>query len=122
MALSTQPYKGTRDFYPPQKRLQKWMFYELLSVVEILFKQEYDSPILEPYEIYAAKSGEEIVNDQLYAFEDKKGRRLAIRPEMTPSVSRMVAARRQELPMPLRLYSIPNLWRYERPQAGRLRE
>ncbi len=122
MSLSTQPYKGTRDFYPEDKRLQKYIFSKLRSVVETFGYQEYDAPMLEPFELYAAKSGEEIVNEQLYSFEDKGGRKLAIRPEMTPSVSRMVAARRQELAYPLRWYSIPNLWRYERPQRGRLRE
>lgn len=122
MALSTQPYKGARDFYPEDKRIQKYMFSVLRNVVESFGYQEYDAPVLELLEIYAAKTGQEIVNEQLYSFEDKKGRQVAIRPEMTPSVSRMVAARRQELAYPLRLYSIPNLWRYERPQAGRLRE
>jgi histidyl-tRNA synthetase len=122
MNLSTQPYKGARDFYPEDKRVQKYMFSVLRKVVESYGYQEYDAPILEPIEIYAAKSGEEIVNEQLYSFEDKGGRKLAIRPEMTPSVSRMVAGRRQELAYPLRWYSIPNLWRYERPQRGRLRE
>lgn len=122
MALSMQPYKGTRDFYPQDKQLQKWMFGKLRDVVESFGYQEYDAPILEPIDIYLAKTGEEIVNDQLYCFEDKGGRKVAIRPEMTPSVSRMVAARRQELAYPLRWYSIPNLWRYERPQRGRLRE
>lgn len=122
MNLSTQPYKGARDFYPQDKRIQKYMFSKLRQAVESYGYQEYDAPILESFELYAAKSGEEIVNEQLYAFEDKKGRKVAIRPEMTPSVSRMVAARRQELAYPLRLYSLPNLWRYERPQAGRLRE
>lgn len=122
MSLSTQPYKGARDFYPADKRIQKYMFNKLRQVAESFGYQEYDAPILEPFEIYAAKSGEEIVNEQLYSFEDKGGRHMAIRPEMTPSVSRMVAARRQELAYPLRLYSIPNLWRYERPQRGRLRE
>ncbi|HET7529160.1 MAG TPA: histidine--tRNA ligase [Candidatus Saccharimonadales bacterium] len=122
MSLSTQPYKGARDFYPEDKRIQKYMFGKLREVVESFGYQEYDAPILESFDIYAAKSGEEIVNEQLYSFEDKGGRKVAIRPEMTPSVSRMVAARRQELPYPLRLYSIPNLWRYERPQRGRLRE
>jgi histidyl-tRNA synthetase len=122
MALSTQGYKGTRDFYPEDKRIQKYIFGKLREVVESFGYQEYDAPLLESLEIYAAKSGDEIVNEQLYSFEDKKGRKLAIRPEMTPSVSRMVAARRQELPYPLRWYSLPNLWRYERPQAGRLRE
>lgn len=122
MNLPTQPYKGARDFYPEDKRIQKYMFGKLRQVVESYGYQEYDAPILESFELYAAKSGEEIVNEQLYAFEDKKGRKVAIRPEMTPSVSRLVAARRQELAYPLRLYSLPNLWRYERPQAGRLRE
>jgi histidyl-tRNA synthetase len=122
MALSTQGYKGTRDFYPEDKRVQKYIFGKLRQVAESFGYQEYDAPLLASLEIYAAKSGDEIVNEQLYSFEDKKGRKLAIRPEMTPSVSRMVAARRQELAYPLRWYSLPNLWRYERPQAGRLRE
>lgn len=122
MALSTQPYKGARDFYPEDKRLQKYMFEVFRRVVESYGYLEYDAPLLEPLEIYAAKSGEEIINQQLYSFEDKGGRQVSIRPEMTPSVSRMVAAKRQELAYPLRWYSIPNLWRYERPQAGRLRE
>ncbi len=122
MALPIQPYKGTRDFYPDDKRIQKWMFGKIREVVESFGYQEYDAPILEPVDIYLAKTGEEIINKQLYQFEDKGGRQVAIRPEMTPSVSRMVAARRQELAYPLRWYSIPNLWRYERPQRGRLRE
>jgi histidyl-tRNA synthetase len=122
MSLSTQPYKGARDFYPEDKRIQKYMFGVLRKVVESFGYQEYDAPILEPLDIYLAKSGEEIVNQQLYSFEDKGERKVAIRPEMTPTVSRMVAAKRQELTYPLRWYSIPNLWRYERPQAGRLRE
>ena len=122
MNLPTQPYKGSRDFYPEDKRVQKHMFGVLREVVESYGYQEYDAPILEPFEVYAAKTGEEIVSEQLYSFEDKGGRKVAIRPEMTPSVSRMVAGRRQELAYPLRWYSIPNLWRYERPQRGRLRE
>jgi len=122
MNLPTQPYKGSRDFYPEDKRVQKYMFGVLREVVESYGYQEYDAPILEPFEVYAAKTGEEIVSEQLYSFEDKGGRKVAIRPEMTPSVSRMVAGRRQELAYPLRWYSIPNLWRYERPQRGRLRE
>lgn len=122
MNLSKQPYKGTRDFYPEDKRVQKYIFGKIRETIEKYGYQEYDAPLLEPFELYAAKSGEEIVNEQLYSFEDKGGRKMAIRPEMTPSVSRMVAARRQELAYPLRWYSIPNLWRYERPQRGRLRE
>jgi len=122
MALSTQPYKGARDFYPEDKRLQKYMFGRLREVCERFGYEEYDAPILESLELYLAKTGEEIVNEQTYTFEDRGGRKVVIRPEMTPTVSRMVAARRQELAYPLRWYSIPNLWRYERPQKGRLRE
>jgi histidyl-tRNA synthetase len=122
MALSTQPYKGARDFYPEDKRLQKYMFTVMRRVVERYGYEEYDAPILEPLDLYLAKTGEEIVNEQTYTFEDRGGRKVAIRPEMTPTVSRMVAGKRQELTYPLRWYSIPNLWRYERPQRGRLRE
>ncbi len=122
MALPTQPYKGARDFYPEDKRLQNYMFALMRKVAEAFGYEEYDAPILEPLELYLAKSGEEIVNEQTYTFTDRGGRQVVIRPEMTPTVSRMVAARRQELAYPLRWYSIPNLWRYERPQRGRLRE
>lgn len=122
MALSTKPYKGARDFYPEDKRLQKYMLGKWREVAELYGYEEYDAPILEPLDIYLAKTGEEIVNEQTYVFEDRGGRKVVIRPEMTPTVSRMVAAKRQELAYPLRWYSIPNLWRYERPQRGRLRE
>jgi histidyl-tRNA synthetase len=122
MALSTQPYKGARDFYPEDKRLQNYMFTTIRKVVETYGYEEYDAPILEPLELYLAKTGEEIVTEQTYAFKDRGDRDVVIRPEMTPSVSRMVAGKRQELGYPLRWYSIPNLWRYERPQRGRLRE
>ena len=122
MSLSTQPYKGTRDFYPEEFRQQRWMFGVCKQVLERFGYERYDAPLLEPFELYAAKTGEEIVNEQTYVFEDRGGRKVVIRPEMTPTVSRMVACRRQELAYPLRWYSIPNLWRYERPQKGRLRE
>jgi histidyl-tRNA synthetase len=122
MPLSTQPYKGARDFYPEDKRLQDYMFGVMRKVAKRFGYAEYDAPVLEPLELYKAKSGQEIVNEQTYNFVDRGGREVAIRPEMTPTVSRMVAARRQELAYPLRWFSIPNLWRYERPQRGRLRE
>lgn len=122
MALSTQPYKGARDFYPEDKRLQKYLFNSIRKTVERYGYEEYDAPILESLDLYLAKTGEEIVNEQTYAFQDRGGRNVVIRPEMTPTVSRMVAARRQQLAYPVRWYSIPNLWRYERPQRGRLRE
>lgn len=122
MSLSTQPYKGARDFYPEDKRLQKWMFSKWRKVVESFGYEEYDAPILESTELYTSKTSEEIVNEQTYSFTDRGARQVTIRTEMTPTVSRMVAGRRQELAYPLRWYSVPNLWRYERPQRGRLRE
>ncbi len=122
MNLSTQPYKGARDFYPGDKRLQNYMFSVMRSVVESYGYEEYDAPILEPLELYLSKTSEEIVSQQTYSFEDRGGRKVTLRPEMTPTVSRMVAAKRQELDYPLRWYSIPVNWRYERPQHGRLRE
>jgi histidyl-tRNA synthetase len=120
--LSSQPYKGTRDYYPEDKRIQNYIFDTWKKVVESFGYEEYGAPILENLEIYAAKSGQELVNDQTYVFTDRGGRTVAIRPEMTPSISRMVAARRQELAYPARLYSIANFMRYERPQRGRERE
>lgn len=122
MKLSTQPYKGTRDFYPEQMRVRKWMFDKWREVCESFGYEEYDTPILEPLELYASKTSDEIVNEQTYGFTDRGGRNVVMRPEMTPSVSRIVAAKRQELAYPLRIYSIPNCFRYERPQRGRLRE
>lgn len=122
MALSTQPYKGARDFYPEDKRIQKYMFTKLREAVEKFGYEEYDAPILEPTELYLSKGNQEIIEEQTYTFMDRGERSVTIRTEMTPSVSRMVAGKRQELAYPLRWYSIPNLWRYERPQRGRLRE
>lgn len=122
MTLSSQPYKGTRDYFPEDKRTQNYIFGTWRKVVEAFGYEEYGAPIVEPIDIYAAKSGQELVNDQTYVFTDRGGRNVAIRPEMTPSVSRMVAARRQELAYPARLYSIANFMRYERPQRGRERE
>ena len=122
MTLSTQPYKGARDFYPEDKRIQDYMFGVMRKVAKSYGYEEYDAPVLEPLELYLSKSSAEIVNEQTYAFEDRGGRKVVIRPEMTPTVSRLVAGRRQEFGYPLRLFSIPNLWRYERPQRGRLRE
>ncbi len=122
MALSTQPYKGTRDFFPEDQRIQNYLFSTMRRVVEAYGYQEYNGPMLEPFELYAAKTGEEIVNQQLYWMMDRGERKMAMRPEMTPTMARMVAQKFNELPRPVRWYSIPNLWRYERPQRGRLRE
>lgn len=120
--LSTKPYKGTRDFYPEDMRLRNWFFGRMAQVARKFGYEEYGGPVVESFDLYAAKSGEEIVGEQIYHFEDKGNRRLAIRPEMTPTVARMVAAREKELPFPLRWFTIVNLMRYERPQKGRLRE
>lgn len=122
MALSTQPYKGARDFYPEDKRIQKYMFKRMREVAERFGYEEYDAPILEPTDLFLMKGNQEIIDEQTYTFTDRGDRSVTIRTEMTPTVSRMVAGRRQELAYPLRWYSIPNLWRYERTQRGRLRE
>ena len=120
--LSSQPYKGTRDWYPEDKAVQNYIFDTWKRTVESFGFKEYGAPLLEPLEVYVAKSGDELANEQTYAFTDRGGREVAIRPEMTPSISRMVAARRQELAYPARLFSIANFMRYERPQRGRERE
>ena len=120
--LSTQPYKGTRDFYPEDMYIRQHIFDMWSRVMRRYGYEAYDAPLLEPIEVYAAKSGQELVNDQTYRFIDRGGREVAIRPEMTPSISRMVAARRKEMPFPARLYSIAPFMRYERPQRGRERE
>lgn len=120
--LSTNPYKGTRDYYPADKRVQNHIFSTWRRVAESFGYEEYGAPMVEPLELYAAKTGQEIVNEQTYTFTDRGDRTVAIRPEMTPSVSRMIAARQQETGYPARWYSIANFMRYERPQRGRERE
>ena len=122
--LPVEPYKGVRDFYPEDQAFLNWLFKTIRSQVERAGYVEYHASILEPAELYKAKGAdnEEIVNEQSYVFTDRGGREVALRPEMTPTVARMVAARRRELGFPLRLYSIPHVFRYERPQRGRLRE
>ena len=120
--LSTDPYKGARDFFPADKKVQNYIFNTWRKVCESYGFEEYDGPFLENTEIYEAKSGEELVNEQLYSFIDKGDRRVAIRPEMTPTVSRMVASKYQELAKPIKWFSIANFYRYEKPQRGRLRE
>ncbi len=120
--LSTRSYVGTRDFYPKDMQLRNWFFTRIREVAARFNYQEYQGPILEPFELFAAKSGEELVREQVYHFHDKGERHLAVRPEMTPTVARMVAAQLNELRLPLRWFSIANFMRYERPQKGRLRE
>lgn len=120
--LSTESYKGVRDFYPEEQFVQNHIFNVWRKTVEKFGYVEYNSSILEPAELYKAKSGEEIISEQTYTFVDRGEREVTLRPEMTPSVSRMVAAKSEELTFPIRWYSIPNLFRYEKPQRGRLRE
>ena len=120
--LSVQPYKGTRDFYPRDMKLRSWFFGKIRKALESACFDEYDGPMLESLDLYAAKSGEELAKEQTYNFTDRGGRNLAIRPEMTPTVARMVAGKMGELNYPLKWFCISNMYRYERPQRGRLRE
>ncbi|HEX2451909.1 MAG TPA: histidine--tRNA ligase [Gemmatimonadales bacterium] len=112
---------GFRDFYPDDLALRSYIFATWRAVAVRYGFEEYDGPPLEPLELYTQKSGQEIVG-QLYSFEDKGGRQVALRPEMTPTLARMVAARANGLKKPIRWFSIPQLFRYERQQRGRLRE
>lgn len=120
--LSKDPYKGTRDWYPEDMRVREYIFSTWKNVMRKHGYEAYDAPLIEPLEVYAAKSGEELVSDQTYQFIDRGERHVAIRPELTPSVSRMVAGRRQELAYPARWYNVGQFMRYERPQKGRERE
>jgi histidyl-tRNA synthetase len=122
MALSKRPYKGTRDFFPELKRGQDFLFEKMSETAHLFGYEPYDGPLLEEVDLYRAKSGEELINDQIYSFIDRGERHVAIRPEMTPTVARMVAQIHREVARPLRWFTIANLMRYERPQKGRLRE
>ncbi len=120
--LGTDSYKGVRDFYPEDQFTQNHIFEVWRKAVESFGYVEYGASILESSELYKAKTGDEIVNEQTYTFKDRGDREVTLRPEMTPTIARMVAGRRRELAFPLRWYSVPNLFRYEAPQRGRLRE
>lgn len=117
----TQGVRGTRDFYPEDMRLRNWLFDNFADAALLHGFDEYDAPVLEHEELYTRKQGEEITQ-QLYNFEDKGDRKVALRPEMTPSLARMVMARAGGLSMPIKWFSIPQCWRYERTQRGRGRE
>ncbi len=117
----TKSVRGTRDFYPEDMRLRNWLFDNFVYASLLHGFEEYDSPILEHEELYTRKQGEDIVK-QLYNFEDKGSRKVSLRPEMTPSLARMVMSRAGVLPMPIKWFSIPQCWRYERTQKGRGRE
>ncbi len=120
--LSTDAYKGVRDFFPVDMAVQRHIFNIWETTSKKYGYEEYGASVLEPADLYRAKTGEEIINEQTYSFIDRGDREVTLRPEMTPTLARMVAARKRELTFPLRWYSIPNLFRYEQPQRGRVRE
>ena len=114
--------KGTRDFYPEQMAMRTWLYNTVRGVSESFGYQEWDAPFLETLDLYAAKSGEELVKKQSYVFTDRGGDEITLRPELTPSLARMIAARQNELVFPARWWSFGPFWRYERPGRGRSRE
>ena len=122
MKTTIQSLKGTRDFYPEDMSVRAWIYNAARKVSESFGYQEYDGPFLEPVELYAAKSGEELVKEQSFVFPDRGGDLITLRPELTPSLARMVAQRQRQLVYPLRWWSWGPMWRYERPQKGRTRE
>ena len=120
-AMKLTPPRGTRDFFPDEMRQRSWLFGHFREVSRLFGFAEYDAPMVESEELFTRKAGEEIV-DQLYSFEDKSGRRLALRPEMTPSLARLVLQKGTSLALPIKWFSIPQCWRYERMTRGRRRE
>ena len=117
-----QSVKGTRDFYPEQMAVRTWLYKTIREVAESFGYQEWEAPLLEALDLYAAKSGEELVKEQSYVFKDRGGDEITLRPELTPSLARVIAQKQQELTFPLRWWSFGPFWRYERPQKGRTRE
>jgi histidyl-tRNA synthetase len=122
MKNTIPPVKGTRDFYPEQMAMRTWLYNTVRSVSESFGYQEWDAPFLETLDLYAAKSGEELVKKQSYVFTDRGGDEITLRPELTPSLARMIAAKQNELAFPVRWWSFGPFWRYERPGRGRSRE
>jgi histidyl-tRNA synthetase len=114
--------KGTREFYPEEMALRNYLYENLRAASQSFGYQEYDGPFLETIDLYAAKSGEELVKKQSFVFQDRGGDYVTLRPELTPSLARMIAARQGELTYPLRWWSFGPFWRYEQPQKGRTRE
>ena len=120
--LTTTPYKGTADTYPKEMLAKSYIFETWRSVSQRFGFEEYETPLVEEAALYRAKSGDELADTQLYNFIDKGGREIAIRPEMTPSLARMIAAKKNELVFPLKWFNIGKYYRYEKPQKGRRRE
>lgn len=120
--LSTTPYRGTKDLFPERERIRQFIFNHWRRSATKHSYEEYSGPLVEPLSLYASKSSEEIVSEQLYHFTDKGGREIGIRPEMTPTLARMVSASRGQYTMPIRWFCIETCMRYERPQRGRMRQ
>jgi histidyl-tRNA synthetase len=117
-----QPIKGTRDFFPELMQTRQWLASKIIKVSEAFGYQPYEGPYIEKLELYAAKSGDELVKEQAFCFEDRGGEFVTLRPELTPTLARMVAQKQRQLAFPLRWYQFGPFWRYERPQRGRTRE
>lgn len=122
MKQMIQSVKGTRDFYPEEMALRTWLYHQIGVVSSSFGYQEWEGPILERLELYAAKSGEELVKEQSFVFLDRGGDQITLRPELTPTLARMIAQKQNELVFPVRWWSFGPFWRYERPQKGRTRE
>jgi histidyl-tRNA synthetase len=122
MKATIQAIKGTRDYYPEEMAVRNWLYQTARQVSEGFGYQEYEAPFLESIELYAAKSGEELVKEQSFVFPDRGGDLITLRPELTPSLARMIAQRQKQLLYPVRWWSWGPFWRYERPQKGRTRE
>ena len=114
--------KGTREFYPEEMTLRNYLYEKVRAASQSFGYQEFDGPFLETIDLYAAKSGEELVKKQSFAFQDRGGDFVTLRPELTPSLARMIAAKQGELTFPVRWWSFGPFWRYEQPQKGRTRE
>ncbi len=122
MKPTIQSVKGTRDYYPAEMAARNFLYQTARKVSESFGYQEWDAPFLETIDLYAAKSGDELVNKQSFVFPDRGGDLIALRPELTPSLARLVAQRQKQLVYPLRWWTWGPCWRYERPQKGRTRE
>jgi histidyl-tRNA synthetase len=122
MASKIQSVKGTREFYPEQMALRNFIYEKVRAASQAFGYQEWDAPFIETIDLYAAKSGEELVKKQSFTFQDRGGDFVTLRPELTPSLARMIAAKQGELTYPVRWWSFGPFWRYEQPQKGRSRE
>lgn len=122
MKAIVQPVKGTRDFYPERMAVRNWLYATVRLVSESFGYLEYEGPLIESLQLYASKSGDELVKEQSFVFEDRGGNLITLRPELTPTLARMIAQRQNQLAIPVRWWSFGPFWRYERPQKGRTRE